>query len=48
MRFSLAESMIEPSMYAPLVQAAEAAGFDSFVVPDSICYPHDADSTNRS
>ncbi len=45
MRFSLAESMIEPSMYAPLVQAAEAAGFDSFVVPDSICYPHDADST---
>lgn len=44
MRFSLAESMIEPTMYAPLVQAAEAAGFDSFVVPDSICYPEDADS----
>lgn len=44
MRFSLAESMIEPSMYAPLVQAAEAAGYDSFVVPDSICYPEEGDS----
>jgi probable F420-dependent oxidoreductase len=44
MRFSLAESMIEPSMYAPLVQAAETAGFDSFVVPDSICYPEEGDS----
>lgn len=45
MRFSLAESMIEPSMYVPLVQAAEAAGFDSFVVPDSICYPAESDAT---
>lgn len=44
MRFSLAESMIEPSMYVPLVQAAEAAGYDSFVVPDSICYPEEGDS----
>jgi probable F420-dependent oxidoreductase len=44
MRFSLAESMIEPSMYAPLVQAAEAAGYDSFVVPDSICYPQEGES----
>jgi probable F420-dependent oxidoreductase len=45
MRFSLAESMIDPGMYAPLVQAAEAAGYDSFVVPDSICYPEEGDST---
>ncbi len=44
MRFSLAESMIEPTMYAPLVQAAEAAGYDSFVVPDSICYPQEGES----
>ena len=44
MRFSYAESMIDPTMYAPLVQAAEAAGFDNFVVPDSICYPLDADT----
>ncbi|MCQ3806986.1 MAG: TIGR03619 family F420-dependent LLM class oxidoreductase [Acidimicrobiia bacterium] len=45
MRFSYAESMIDPTLYAPLVQAAEQAGFDSFVVPDSICYPLDADTT---
>ena len=44
MRFSYAESMIDPTMYAPLVRAAEEAGFDSFVIPDSICYPLDADS----
>lgn len=44
MRFSLAESMIEPTMYSPLVQAAEEAGYDSFVVPDSICYPEEGDS----
>lgn len=44
MRFSYAESMIDPTMYATLVQAAEAAGFDNFVVPDSICYPLDADT----
>jgi probable F420-dependent oxidoreductase len=44
MRFSFAESMIDPSLYVPLVQAAEAAGYDSFVVPDSICYPEEADS----
>jgi len=45
MRFSYAESMIDPTMYAPLAQAAEAAGFDSFVVPDSICYPTESDTT---
>ncbi len=45
MRFSYAESMTDPSYYLPLARAAEAAGFDSFVVPDSICYPEDSDST---
>jgi probable F420-dependent oxidoreductase len=45
MRFSFAESMTDPSFYAPLARAAEQAGFDSFVVPDSICYPRDSDST---
>jgi probable F420-dependent oxidoreductase len=44
MRFSYAESMIDPSLYAPLAQAAEAAGYDTFLVPDSICYPAEADS----
>jgi probable F420-dependent oxidoreductase len=39
MRFSYAEAMDDPSHYIPLARAAEEAGFDSFVVPDSICYP---------
>ena len=45
MRFSYAESMTDPSYYLPLARAAEAAGFDAFVVPDSICYPEVSDST---
>jgi probable F420-dependent oxidoreductase len=43
-RFSYAESMTDPSFYPPLARAADAAGYDSFVVPDSICYPRHADS----
>ena len=39
MRFSYAESMTDPSFYAPLARAAEDAGYASMVVPDSICYP---------
>jgi probable F420-dependent oxidoreductase len=38
-RFSYAESMTDPSFYAPLARAAEEAGYHSMVVPDSICYP---------
>ena len=45
MRFSYAESMTDPSFYLPLAQAAEAAGYDSMVIPDSICYPEQAMST---
>lgn len=45
MRFSYAESMCEPAQYAPLAVAAEAAGWDSFVIPDSLCYPEVSDST---
>src|SRR5262245_53267812 len=37
--------MIDPSFYGPLAQAAEAAGYDSMVIPDSICYPEHATST---
>ena len=44
MRFSYAESMTDPSFYAPLAQAAEGAGYDSMVIPDSICYPAESDS----
>ena len=43
-RFSYAESMTDPSFYAPLARAAEEAGYDSMVVPDSICYPRHAGS----
>ncbi len=45
MRFTFAESMIDPSFYVPLAQAAEDAGYDSFLVPDSIAYPQESDST---
>jgi len=44
MRFSYAESMTDPAYYLPLAQAVEAAGFDSFVIPDSILYPEVSDS----
>ena len=44
MRFSYAESMTSPAYYAPLARAAEESGYDSMVVPDSICYPRHSDS----
>jgi probable F420-dependent oxidoreductase len=43
-RFTYAESMTDPSFYAPLARAAEEAGYASMVVPDSICYPLHSDS----
>jgi probable F420-dependent oxidoreductase len=43
-RFSYAESMTDPSFYPALAQAAEEAGYDSMIVPDSICYPLHSDS----
>jgi alkanesulfonate monooxygenase SsuD/methylene tetrahydromethanopterin reductase-like flavin-dependent oxidoreductase (luciferase family) len=43
-RFSYAESMVDPTFYLPLAQAAEEAGYDGMVVPDSICYPLESDS----
>ncbi len=45
MRFSYAESMVDPSFYVPLAQAAEEAGYDGMVIPDSLCYPEESDST---
>lgn len=44
MKFSLNIGMCDPSHYAPLAQKAEAAGFDSIAVPDSICYPKSSDT----
>src|SRR5208282_5220817 len=37
--------MTDPSYYLPLARAAEEAGYDSMVVPDSICYPEVSDTT---
>jgi probable F420-dependent oxidoreductase len=45
MRFSYAESMTDPANYLPLARAVEAAGYASFIVPDSICYTEVSDST---
>jgi len=45
MRFTYAEAMTDASYYLPLAQAAEAAGYTSVTVADSIAYPKDSDST---
>jgi probable F420-dependent oxidoreductase len=44
MRFTYAESMCDPSHLLPLAVEAEQAGWTSFTVPDSICYPEVSDS----
>ncbi len=44
MRFTYTETMCDPNFLVPLAQEAEAAGYDSFAVPDSICYPEESDS----
>jgi probable F420-dependent oxidoreductase len=45
MRFTYAEAMTDSKFYLPLAQAAEAAGYDSITVADSLIYPSDSDST---
>ena len=45
MRFTYAEAMTDPSYYAPLAQAAEAAGYTSMTAADSLIYPEESDST---
>ena len=44
MRFSYAEALCDPTHYLPLARAAEEAGWDTIIVPDSICYPEESDS----
>lgn len=44
MRFGYLETMTDPAFMRPLALAAEEAGYDAFVVPDSICYPEHSDS----
>src|SRR5262245_53365868 len=45
MRFTYAEAMTDAHFYAPLAQAAEAAGYTSMTVADSLIYPEESDST---
>ena len=44
MRFSFAESLTDPTFYIPLAKAAEAAGYASMTIPDSVAYPFESDS----
>jgi probable F420-dependent oxidoreductase len=44
-RFTYAEAMTDSSYYLPLAQAAEAAGYASITVADSLAYPEVSDST---
>ncbi|WP_433217123.1 TIGR03619 family F420-dependent LLM class oxidoreductase [Microtetraspora malaysiensis] len=45
MRFTYAEAMTDPSYYLPLAQAAEAAGYASFTVADSLVYPKESSTS---
>ncbi len=45
MRFTYAEAMTRSAYYAPLARAAEAAGYTSMTVPDSLIYPQESDTT---
>ncbi|CAM3114532.1 LLM class F420-dependent oxidoreductase [Mycobacterium intermedium] len=44
MRFSYAESLTDPSFYIPLAKAAEAAGYHSMTIADSLAYPFESDA----
>jgi alkanesulfonate monooxygenase SsuD/methylene tetrahydromethanopterin reductase-like flavin-dependent oxidoreductase (luciferase family) len=43
-RFSYAEAMTDFKYYIPLAKAAEAAGYASMTIPDSVAYPYESDS----
>lgn len=44
MRFAYHPMMCNPEFYLPLAVAAEDAGFDTFTLADSICYPEVSNS----
>jgi probable F420-dependent oxidoreductase len=44
MRFTYAEAMTQTAHYAPLARAAEAAGYTSMTVADSLIYPQESDT----
>jgi probable F420-dependent oxidoreductase len=43
-RFSYAETFCDPSYLGPLARAADDAGYDSFIVPDSVLFPAESDT----
>ncbi|MGI8493185.1 MAG: LLM class flavin-dependent oxidoreductase, partial [Acidimicrobiales bacterium] len=45
MKFTTMIAMVDPGYYAPLAGAAEAAGYDSIGLADSICYPQHSNSS---
>lgn len=45
MRFTFAESMCPIDHLITLAREAEVHGYDSFAIPDSVCYPRDSDSS---
>lgn len=45
MKFTTSIAMVDPSFMVPLAVAAEEAGFDTILLPDSLCYPEHSDST---
>jgi probable F420-dependent oxidoreductase len=45
MRFTYVEAMTQTSYLVPLAQAAEAAGYTTMSVADSLIYPRESDST---
>lgn len=48
MRFSYAEAMTDFTFYIPLAKAAEAAGYSSMTIPDSIAYPSNPTRSTRT
>lgn len=44
MRFTYAETMVDPTYYVPLARAADEAGYTTMVVADSVAYPQDSDA----
>jgi alkanesulfonate monooxygenase SsuD/methylene tetrahydromethanopterin reductase-like flavin-dependent oxidoreductase (luciferase family) len=45
MRFGYHGAMCNPAFYRPLAIEAEKVGFDTFTLPDSICYPEQGNDT---
>ena len=44
MKFAYHATMCNPAFYKDLAIAVEKAGYDTFTLPDSICYPKEGES----